>query len=222
MRTNRRAGVAVLAILSIFFGFLAYRYFFIDQTAAAMSGITNALQPFKVAHAAAGDKKPAEYYGAKRAEIALQEYRKNVIEMPRGCNCGPEIDKYTEGSPAQWCTMFASWVANEAGSPLIDERSGAWRFLNSRMFTEYLQAHGTFYSRDEIVAKNIQPRIGDFIIFWRGNMEDNLGHIDVVAAVTGDGRADLVGGNIRDRVEFRGDFPYRDNFGFLGIGRPEK
>lgn len=221
MLTSRGARIAGIAILVGFFGFLTYRYFFVDQTAAAMSEITKTLQPFEVVKAAA-ETKPPEYYGAKRAEIALQEYRKNVIEVPRGCNCGGDIEKYTEGNPAQWCTMFASWVAKEAGSPLIDVRTGAWRFLNSRLFTDHIKAHGTFYSREEVIAKNIQPRIGDFIIFWRGNMEDNLGHIDTVVAVTGEGRADLVGGNIRDRVEFRGNFPYRDNYGFLGIGRPEK
>jgi hypothetical protein len=222
MRTKRPLYFAGLAVLIGFFGFLTYRYVFVDQTAAAMTEITKTLQPFEVATASAEVKQPPEYYGAKRAEIALTEYRKNVIEVPRGCNCGPEIDKYTEGNPAQWCTMFASWVAYTAGSPLIDERSGAWRFLNSRLFTEHLKIHGTFYSRDEIIAQNIQPRVGDFVIFWRGNLEDNLGHIDTVVAITGDGRADLVGGNIRDRVEFRKDFPYRDNYGFLGIGRPEK
>jgi len=220
MLTNKRVRITATLLLIAFFGFLTFQYVFIDRTSAAMSAITEQLKPFQTT--ASTTTMPAEYYGAKRAEIALQEYRKNVVEVPRGCNCGPEIDKYTEGNPAQWCTMFASWVAYTAGSPLIDERSGAWRFLNSRTFTEYLQAHGTFYSREEITAKNIQPRVGDFIIFWRGNMEDNLGHIDVVAAVTGEGRADLIGGNVRDRVEFRGDFPYRDNYGFLGIGRPEK
>lgn len=221
MRTKKPLYFVGLALLIGFFGVLTYQYLFVDRTANAMSEITKTLQPFEV-NVATTEKQPPEYYGAKRAEIALTEYRKNVIEVPRGCNCGPEIDKYTEGNPAQWCTMFASWVAYTAGSPLIDDRSGAWRFLNSRFFTENIKAHGTFYSREEIVANNIQPRIGDFIIFWRGNVEDNLGHIDVVVGITGDGRADLVGGNIRDRVEFRGDFPYRDNYGFLGIGRPEK
>jgi len=224
MRTKRPLYAAGIVLLVIFFGFLTYHYIFVDRTASAMTAITKTLEPFEVkaASAAAEAPKPPEYYGAKRAEIALQEYRKNVIEVPRGCNCGVEIDKYTEGNPAQWCTMFASWVAKEAGSPLIDERNGAWRFLNSRLFTEHLKIHGTFYSREEIATNNIQPRVGDFIIFWRGNVEDNLGHIDVVVNVTGDGRADLVGGNIRDRVEFRGNFPYQDNYGFLGIGRPEK
>jgi hypothetical protein len=222
MRTKRPLYFAGITLLVIFFGFLTYHYVFVDRTATAMAEITKTLQPFEVTTASVENTKPPEYYGAKRAEIALQEYRKNVIEVPRGCNCGVEIDKYTEGNPAQWCTMFASWVAKEAGSPLIDERSGAWRFLNSRLFTEHLKLHGTFYSREEIAANNIQPRVGDFIIFWRGNVEDNLGHIDVVVNVTGDGRADLVGGNIRDRVEFRGDFPYAENYGFLGIGRPEK
>lgn len=222
MRTSRILGYVGIAVLVGFFSYLAYRYIFIDQTATAMLEITKTLQPFEVTRAAITSAKPPEYYGAKRAEIALQEYHKDVIEVPRGCNCGSEIDKYTGGNPVQWCTMFASWVAYTAGSPLIDDRSGTWRFLNSRLFTENLKTDGTFYDREEVIAKNIQPRIGDFVVFWRGDLEDNLGHIDTVVAVTGDGHADLVGGNIRDRVEFRGNFPYRENYGFLGFGRPEK
>src|SRR5690242_14500720 len=105
MRTKNRALLfAVLAALIAFFGYMTYRYFFVDQTASAMTEITKTLEPFQAVAAKAEAPKPPEYYGAKRAEIALQEYRKNVIEVPRGCNCGGEIDKYTEGNPAQWCT----------------------------------------------------------------------------------------------------------------------
>lgn len=161
-------------------------------------------------------------YGAKRALIALDEYNKNITEDVTGCNCGSEIDKYTEGSPAQWCAMFVSWVSREAGSPLVDPTSGSWKITNSRIFTDYIKQNGTFYSKEQVFKENIQPKPGDFIIFYRGKVADNLGHIDIVIEAKENGKADLIGGNIRDRVMYRKDFPYRDYYGFLGIGRPEK
>ncbi len=212
----------VALVLLGFFGTIVYQKFFTDDTAHAKS----ALQADRAAFASAapnGNGASRSENGIKRAEVALNEYKKNVVEAPRGCNCGPEVDKYTEGNPGQWCTMFASWVANQAGTALIDPRNGSWRFSNSRLFTDYLKQFGTFYTRDEMLQKGVRPEVGDFVVFWRGNLEDNLGHIDVVVDAGGDpGSAGLVGGNIRDRVVYRENFPYLNYYGFLGFGRPEK
>ena len=46
----------------------------------------------------------------------------------------------------QWCTMFASWVANEAGSPLYNEKTKSWRLINSRDFAANLEKNGTWLS----------------------------------------------------------------------------
>ncbi len=166
--------------------------------------------------------KPQEYYGLKRAEIALKEFRKNIVEKPMGCNCGPEVDIYTQGYHSQWCTMFASWVTMKAESPVEDKLTKNWRITNSRKFTEYLQQNGTWHDRDEVIANKLQPKMGDFVIFWRGDFEDNLGHVDIVVDVSEEiGRAGMVGGNLNGGVKYR-NFSFVQNYGFLGFGNPEK
>lgn len=204
----------------IFFGYIAYQDLIYDASVAAQDKVVT-----KVASVEKEEsfQPTAEYYGLKRAEIAIQEYRKNVIEQPLGCNCGPEIEKYTEGVHAQWCTMFASWVGKEAGSGVYNEKIRSWKIVNSRDFALYLQEHGAWYSREEVIKSGVEPRVGDYIVYWRGNFEDNLGHVDVVVDIDDKpGHADLVGGNLLDRVEYRDNFPYLNNYGFLGFGRPEK
>lgn len=214
MRINRWY-IGAGSLLVLFFGFLGYQQVFVNDVAIATS-----VAEQKVTTAASTPQQVD--FGAKRALIALQEYQKNVTEETKGCNCGPEIDKYTESSPGQWCAMFASWITREAGSPMIDPKSKSWKITNSHVFTDTLKQSGTFYTQEEVTKNNIQPQIGDFILYYRGKIEDNLGHIDVVINITGNGKADLIGGNIRDQIAYRKDFPYRDYYGFLGIGRPEK
>ena len=206
------------AVLS-FFGYVGYMDLFYDPAASA----TTRLQT-KIAdqEKPADSIKPKVDYGLKRAEVALAEYRKNIVESPKGCNCGPEIDKYTEGYHAQWCTMFASWVANEAGSPLYSEKTKSWRLINSRDFAANLEKNGTWYTREEVLEKGLQPKIGDFVVFFFFYFEDNVGHVDVVVELSDKpGFAGLVGGNLEGRVKYR-DFPYLQYYGFLGFGRPEK
>lgn len=222
-KTRKKLGLyAGLALaLVLFFGYMGYKDLIFDTAAEAEARVTQQVAVVEK-ETAQVEKKPQEYYGLKRAEIALAEYRKGVIETTRGCNCGPEIDRYTEGVQAQWCTMFASWIAKEAGSPLYNEKTKSWRLINSRDFATNLQKNGTWYSREEIIAKNIKPKVGDFMVFWRGGFEDNLGHVDVVIDTEkGPGVAGLLGGNLKDRVNYR-DFPYLQYYGFLGFGRPEK
>lgn len=214
--------MAVLG-LTLFFGYAAYKDWIFDSAAVAEEKIHSALTVHAATSSQPEASKNPEYYGLKRAEIALAEFRKNVVETKHGCNCGPEIEKYTEGNHAQWCTMFASWVTYAAGSPVMNEKTESWRITNSREFAKYLQTKGTWYPRQQVIDEKIEPRIGDFIVFWRGKFEDNLGHVDVVVekgAVLG--TAGLVGGNLKDRVQFRESFPYLQHYGFLGIGRPEK
>ncbi len=206
----------LIAILS-FFGYVGYKDLFYDAAVAAEAKVATQIAGMEEA-----ESKPQEYYGLKRAEIALAEYRKGIVETPLGCNCGSEIEKYTEGYHAQWCTMFASWVANEAGSPLVNEKTNSWRLINSRDFATNLEKFGTWYSREEVIEKGLQPKVGDFVVFWRGNFEDNLGHVDVVIDVGGNpGTAGLVGGNLDGRVKYR-NFSYLQHYGFFGFGRPEK
>lgn len=222
MRTKSKVLYFVLALLCIvaLFGYIVYKNFIYDGAAIAEQKVSAQISQTDYTEE---EVLPPEYYGLKRAEIALAEYRKDVVEQRRGCNCGPEIDKYTEGTHVQWCTMFASWVGHQSGSGVWNHKTDSWRIVNSRDFAAYLEEHGTWHSREEVVANGLEPQIGDYVVFWRGDFEDNLGHVDIVVKQNDTpGTAGLVGGNLRDRIKYRDNFPYLQNYGFLGFGRPEK
>lgn len=206
------SAVGVTILLGVFFGYIGYNDLMLSRQAGALidSSVVESITD------ATPDK------GARRAQIALNEYNKGITETVRGCNCGVEIDKYTEGNHSQWCTMFASWVSKEAGTPFSDPRTGSWRIVNSRVLAEYLQEHGTWYSRDDIEKNKLRPRLGDFVIYWKGDFEDRRGHVGIVVKVDeGDGIVGIVGGNVRDAVAYQ-ERHYIDDYGFLGFGRPEK
>lgn len=224
MHINLRRSHVIIVVLSLLllFGYVAYKDLIFDPSEQTQKSIESAVDDLPKEDS--GRPKPTpEYYGMKRVEVALQEYRKGVTEAPQGCNCGPEVDRYTEGTHAQWCTMFASWVGHQAGSGVFNEKTQSWKIVNSRDFATYLEDHGTWFSRDEVIEKGLKPKLGDYIVFWRGNFEDNLGHVDVVVDIDSPpGSASLVGGNLDNRVKYREYFPYLYNYGFLGFGRPEK
>lgn len=160
--------------------------------------------------------------GLLRAQVALNEFQKNVKEKTPNCNCGTDVEKYTEGLRIQWCASFASWVSKEAGSPL--GASEKWRIGKAQDIARYLEKNGTWVSAEDAKAKNIQPQVGDIVIFWRGHFEDNLGHADIVIATDPGkpGQATLIGGNIENKVSLRENMYYSEHYGFLGFGRPEK
>lgn len=154
-----------------------------------------------------------------RAKIALEEYRRGVKEKRKDCNCGARIDIYNDGRPQQWCATFASWVAKESGKGF--ENEGHWQLKTSRQIKDYLQKYGTFYAKDKIVSENLRPKPGDFVIYYRGSQNDNLGHVDIVVGNITDRSADLVGGNIRGTIAYRSSYPYLEYDGFIGFGRIE-
>jgi|GEM_PF-1754882 len=216
---NKRVFVRIgLVLFTVtFYTYFGYKDLFFDV--AAQPEIKIQKQLLETAKA---EVKPKEFYGIKRADIAMQEFRKNVLESPMGSNSGPQVDMYTQGYHSQWCTMFASWVTMKAGSPVADNLNQNWRITNSRKFTEYLKEHGTWHDSAEITQKGLQPEIGDFVIFWRGDYEDNLGHVDIVVDVGDEiGRAGMIGGNLNGGVKYR-NFSFAQNYGFLGFGHPEK
>lgn len=221
-KTKKALSVGTISIAIVvigFFGYVSYRHFIHDAAAA----IANRLAPHIDNLPEDQTAFTSEQIGIRRAQIALEEYGKNVYEQPAGSNSGPEIDKYTGGNPTQWCTLFATWVTEQAGSPVWHERTQSTGIVNSRDFANYLMENGTWYDREQVINEQLEPRPGDFIVYWRGNFESNLGHVDVVADTSGPrGTADLVGGNLNERVQLRENFPYLQNYGFLGFGRPEK
>jgi hypothetical protein len=210
-----------IAFVSVSSLVISYQYASDNNTVRARSLVDSYSRTVK--NSPSANAVQAVDYGARRVQIALSEYAKGVSETTKGCNCGQDIDKYTENSPAQWCTMFASWVTSQAGSPLTDRVSQSWRIANSRLFEVALQEQGTYHLKSEILNKNLQPNVGDFIIFSRGGDDSGLGHVSIVVTVDKSvNKVDMVSGNFRDKIAYQRDYPYLQNDGFLGFGRPEK
>jgi hypothetical protein len=208
----------VIVLLALFYINIAHQNF-----------KTNDLNKYEQNAIASISKKPSDPrpvdYGAKRALVAIQEQKLEVHESHKGCNCGERVDLYTAGLHQQWCAMFVSWVVNQAGSPLKGtDKTVPWRITNARKIAEYLQQNGTWYSKEDAAKYNIQPQLGDVMVFWRGNFEGNLGHADIVVGVDPNqpNHASLVGGNLFDKVMYRESYYYQEYYGLLGFGRPEK
>lgn len=217
MRLNLRV-IGVFMVLAIFYGVVGYS----SWAKTDVTHVNNVLQDRVEARAATSLDVNIDY-GAKRAELAVAEYQKGVQEATPGCNCGPEVARYTLGLNKQWCAMFASWVMKEAGTPLTQQPAdNSWRIEKARSIASWLDDNGVWYSRSEVLAGNIQPQVGDVIIFWRGDFEGSLGHADIVIDVdpSQPGFADLIGGNLKNKVYYQEDFFYAEHYGFLGFGRP--
>lgn len=210
--------IAIVAFLAIFYVNIFYQNIKPNNLNTYESKATNVVL-------ADSNKTDDTDNGAKRALIAIQESKSNVVESKKGCNCGERVDQYTQGLHQQWCAMFVSWVLNQSGRPLKgpDEKV-PWRITNARKIAEYLKNNGTWTSKEEAIQNNIQPKVGDIMIFWRGNFEGNLGHADIVVGLDPKvpGHASLVGGNLYDKVLYRESYYYADYYGLLGFGRPEK
>ncbi len=213
---GRATYVMSVIFLVSFYGFIGYKTIHKNDT----STVAASLASLSADSSAKEDKKSSQDYGVARAQIALAEYNKGIREETKGCNCGPEINKYTEGLEKQWCAMFATWVFNQAGTP-VRGAGKPWKVTKTRNIAPYLEKNGTWHSKEEIIADDLTPQVGDVMLFWRGNFEGDLGHADIVVAVNEDkpGFASLVGGNIDDKVTFRDNYYYKNHYGLLGFGR---
>lgn len=161
-------------------------------------------------------------YGARRALVAIGEQKAGVRETNKGCNCGQRVDQYTAGLHQQWCAMFVSWVFKEAGTPLKGpDKAVPWRITNARQIAAYLKKNGVWYPKEQVTREHLKPRVGDVMVFWRGNFEGNLGHADIVVGVDPNkpGHASLIGGNLYDKVLYRESSYFEEYYGFLGFGR---
>jgi hypothetical protein len=83
-----------------------------------------------------------------------------------------------------------------------------------------LERKKAFYTKQEIMNKIYVPQVGDYVISWRGNNSQDLGHVDIIINLNSDGTADLIGGNIDDTIVYRKSYPYANSYGFQGVGRP--
>ena len=122
--------------------------------------------------------------GGSIVQIAYAELQKNVVEIPDGCDagnpsvkgdCGPEVNKYTDGTLEYWCADFVSWVHKQAGTPFTGGSSGGWRIAGVSGVEAWFKANGTWTPN----GKDADPKPGDVYTL-------DISHTGIVEKVEGD------------------------------------
>jgi hypothetical protein len=122
--------------------------------------------------------------GGSIIQIAQAELAKGVREIPDGCDagnpsikgdCGPEVNKYTDGTLEYWCADFVSWVYREAGTPFTGGSSGGWRIPAVSSVEAWFKKNGTWTPNN----KNVNPQPGDVITY-------TFSHVGIVEKVEGE------------------------------------
>lgn len=132
---------------------------------------------------------------AKIVAIAQAELNKGVCEVPMGSNCGPDVEKYTDGRCEAWCADFVSWVYKEAGYPFTGGSSGGWRIAGGAALQGYFATNEIFFTPG---GKDPQP--GDVIGFKASG--SITGHVGIVKSYSG-GTVYTIEGNASDCVRAR-------------------
>ena len=153
------------------------------------------------------------------AAIALQEFSKNVVEVPDGSNSSPEIDKYTDNHPEFWCADFVSWVYKEAGKSFTGGVSGGWRITFVPTLREWLQTNGKYTKRQD---NGFMPQPGDVVILAgdASSTDSNgaEGHTGIIYQVN-DKTIVTIEGNSSNMVAKRTYNNYLSNNSVTGWGR---
>lgn len=161
------------------------------------------LQPVASATAAAGTALPAASAssfaavldasgtGAQR-RIALAQAEIGQAEQPPGSNDSPRIAQYrsaTAGAPGPgpWCGYFVSYIAREAGTPLMDQGQGSG---DVDAIAAWAQRSGRWHP-----VSAGPPRPGDLVVWDE--------HIGLVESVAPDGSITTIEGNSSDAVTRR-------------------
>lgn len=139
-------------------------------------------------------------------EVALAEYRLDVVERPFGSNRGDRIDVYThfQGVPAnaagpKWCCFFVSWVLHEAmGLYPLAARVGScmrsYRLAEEQGRYVLATDPGLVIVPGDIFVQLYVDDDGEFV---------GTGHTGLVSAVSADGkRINTIEGNAGNRVKF--------------------
>jgi hypothetical protein len=132
----------------------------------------------------------------------------DVLRREYGVN--PPGEKYSGGVSEPWCADFVSWVLDQAGEPLSNPNSGAWRIPGVATLQDYYQSVGRFSPPGDYT-----PKFGDVIMYapddrlWRQ-------HTQFVLADSG-GELTTLGGNQPGGITL-GRTP-DDDGGIIGFGR---
>jgi len=141
--------------------------------------------------------------------VAIAQQQLNLAEIPKGCNCGPEIQKFLGSSGGEeWCADFVSWVYNAAGVPFTGGADGGWRLPGVSGIHQWFADHGVWHDRGSADV----PQPGDVVDFGGG------GHTGIVEKVDGT-TLDTIEGNTSDQVARRSYSDYASSGDIAGWGR---
>jgi hypothetical protein len=128
-----------------------------------------------------------------------------------GCNCGPDIDKFTQAHHEPWCADFVSWVYKQAGHPFSGGVDG-WRIASAESLRQWFVQRGWYHPRTSADV----PQSGDVVSFVHsGTGSDHTGIVDRVEGTT----LYTVEGNTSNGV-YRRSYPnFRNNRQIMGWGR---
>ena len=141
--------------------------------------------------------------------VRIAQEQLGLTEIPDGCNCGPQIQKFLGSSPGEaWCADFVSWVYREAGHPFSGGVDDGWRLPGVAGMHSWLVANGIWHPR----GNSDTPRPGDVIIF---RDDDHVGIVESVDGTT----VRSIEGNTSNHVGRRSYPDYTTNPEVLGWGR---
>jgi hypothetical protein len=135
-----------------------------------------------------------------------------VVEQPNGCNCGPQVNVYTDNHHEPWCADFVSWVYKMTGHPFTGGQSGGWRIAYVPYLEDWFQARNFWH----VKTSSDTPQPGDVVTFnWDGGVSDHTGIVDHVSGTT----LYTIEGNTSNGVYRRSYASYHSNANVVGWGR---
>lgn len=123
------------------------------------------------------------------SEIIGKEHNPKIIQYAKETGFNEVIDDETS-----WCSIFMNWCAMKAKL----KRS------NSKVARSWLKI-------GEAVT---EPKVGDVVIFWRGNPSSWMGHVGIYIGHSEDGKyIYCLGGNQGNQVSIK-DYPTKQLLGY--------
>jgi hypothetical protein len=158
---------------------------------AALQSVLASLQGSAASSTAAGVAAPTSTSTANAAIVQVAESQVGQTEQPPGSNNGPAVAMYrTAAAGAEpgepWCAQFASWVAQQAGTPIGNQGQG---FSAVSQIWSWAQQNGRAITN----GPGVVPAPGDLIVFGDA-------HVGVVTGVQANGDIDTVEGNYDNKV----------------------
>jgi hypothetical protein len=139
--------------------------------------------------------------------VRMAEGDIGLREVPDGCNCGEQIQKFLGSSSSEaWCADAVSFWYNAAGHPFSGGNDGGWRIAGVSAMKAWLEANGRWFP----AGSAEDPRPGDVVVFGD---ED---HVGIVERLDGD-TLETIEGNHGNAVG-RGSYP-RVGGSVMGWGR---